>query len=655
MQTQETAEFPALQGISAALIERSQSVNLITELSDEDLNTIAADVVNGYEIDVESQSEWKSRMDKALAHASMARTENAYPFGHKSANIKFPLITSAAMQYNARAYPAIVRDQIVQCKVQGEDPSGKKAARAERVSNYMSSTFLTRIRGWDAQTDRLTLLLPVVGHLFRKRWYDASQDRIRMAIKLPCRDIIVNEGVPCLEDAPRITEELRLYPYEIESRVRMGVFQRHNFMRDTDDPHVAVEYLEQHARMDLDGDGYEEPYIFTLHKESNKIVRVVTGFGPDDIQETLDGTQVAHIEQELHYTSYTFAESLDGGFLGTGLGLLLGDTSETINTIMNQILDAGHLSSLGAGFIGARNFKLRGGPVRVNPGEFKQVNATGSDIREGIVQLRFPEPSPVLFQMLGMMIEMGREIAGVKDIMTGDAPRQQTATTTLALIEQGQMVFTATYKRIYRSLKEEFKAAAALMLKYGDADRYQAFFDSEEANLQADFDLDDLDITPVADPKSVTNMQEMARAEVLMQMAAQGVVDPQEATRRALKAAAFSDIDSLLPEQQPDPVQQEMVQLDLAKRRVDIEVQMADVQAKLARASRDMAEAETEEYTRGMGQALDQLKAMKEVIDVRQRQLGGLAGAPGNGGDFASPFDGGGGQPRGGVPVILGG
>jgi len=348
-------------------------------------------------------------------------------------------------------------------------------------------------------------------------------------------------------------------------------------------------------------------------------------------------TAIMHIRRGSYFAAYKLIPGMDGGFHGTGLGVLLGDISETINSIFNTLLDAGHYASLGGGFIGAE-LRMKGGAQRFRPGEWKMANGYGDDIRSAIVPLTFPGPDATLFQMLGMLIEAGREIASVKDVITGDAPRQQTATTTLAMIEQGMMVFTAAYKRIFRSLKAEYRMLARINAATLSREEYNAFIDDQQDHdPAADFAAADMDIEPVADPRTVTKMQAMAKGQLVMQLADQGLVDKGEALKRVAEAASIADVEALMPK--PDPMQQQMMQMQapvaetqLMQARADVELTLAKIEGERAGALKDMAAADAQIF----GAKLDGLKMMLEDRRARLESLlgsvGGMAGKPGNAG-----------------------
>ena len=660
----------------------TQSINIAAELDQSKLGEISQRVLSDYEIDKTSMEGWTARMEKGIELAALVKEEKTYPFP-RAANVKYPLVTSAALQFNARAYPAIIpADQVVKTVVHGKDPGGEKAARADRVSSFMSFQLTSEIEEWEEETDKLLMTLPITGTMERKWWYDPVQKRPRCRMLEPGA-FVVNSKVKTLSDAPRCTEELTLYPAEIKTRVMTGQFVEFDF-GDDDDKQAPEEFIEQHCRIDLDEDGYEEPYIVTLHKESQTIVRIVADFEERDVtfemtQEPVEimapafdpmtGTQimapqitmqevpsrVLSIRRGTYFVPFKFMPSIDGGYHGTGLGLLLSDISDTVNSIINMMLDAGHMASLGGGFIGSE-FRIKGGSQRFNPGEWKLANETGTNIRESIVPLTFPGPDGTLFQLLGLMIEAGKEISSTKDIMTGDAQRQMTATTTLALIEQGMMVFSAAYKRIFRALHQEYRLLAKINAQTLEPERYNAFHDmmvaGEDGQMQqvmldpaADFDLTDMDITPVADPRSVTNMQEMAKAELLQNMAAQGMINPAAAADRVLRAAQIPSLEELMMPP-PDPMQEQMAQAqammgmemmkaDLTQKLVEIDLKLAQIESEKADAMKKVSEAEVAQTRL----RFDEIKMMMEerraaIDEILRAGMGGLAAQPDNGGGF---------------------
>jgi chaperonin GroES len=616
------------------IVQIAEHPNLATELSDAQLGQIGVEVVQMHGLDYSSMSDWRDRMKKGVELATLVKEKKSYPF-ENAANVKYPLVTTAALQFNARAYPAVVPStEVVKVKTHGADPAGQKAARAERVQSHMSWQLLSQIEEWESETDKLLVQLPIVGTMFRKVWYDPVKGRQCCRVIDPGK-LVINDKVTSLEDAPRMGEEISLYPYEIKSRVRSGQFVDADYFNpednDTQSPEV---FIEQHTRLDLDEDGYEEPYIVTVHKKTYKVARIVADFETQDVRANSQG--VIAISRGSYFIDYHFLPSMDGGFLGTGLGLLLGDISETVNSIINMMMDAGHMASLGGGFLGA-NMRIKGGSQRFRPGEWKPMQATGGQIRESIVPMTFPGPDGTLFQLLGLLIEAAKEVSSTKDIMTGDTgTKNMTATTTIALIEQGMMVFTAAYKRIFRSLKCEFKIIARNNAQHTSPEEYADFHDIQQQPDQtghnggppidpaSDYSAADLDIEPVADPRSVTKMQEAAKAEFVLNLAGQGLLNPEGATRRMLEAMSIGNVDELLP--QPDPMQQAMAMMqaqaaeaDLILKQISIDQALADIEETRSKSIKNMSDAEATAYGAQMDETKLKLEALRAGIDASLR------------------------------------
>ena len=629
----------------------TQSQNLAADLAEGKLTEVARQVLDDYMLDKDSMEDWLAQMKRGIELAKLVKEVKTYPFKNPS-NVKYPLVASAALQFNARAYPAIVQaDQVVRCATFGKDATGAKAARGERVAAHMSWQLLSAIPEWEEDTDKLLLQLPIVGEMVRKWWYDPVRKRPRCRLLKPGA-FIVNEKVRSLADAPRCTEELPLYPNEIKTRIASGQFVAFEYDLETTDKQAVQNFIEQHCLIDLDDDGYPEPYIVTVHVDRETVVRVVADFEPPDVQylrqvrdvpgmviDPITGvpspvmqqqeivTGIAAIERGSYFEAFKFMPGIDGGFHGTGLGLLLGDISDTINTIINLMIDAGHMASLGGGFIGSE-FRIKGGSQRFQPGEWKMPSSTGADIKSSIVPLTFPGPDATLFQMLGLLIDAGREISSTKDIMTGDnGGKVQTATTTLALIEQGMMVSSAAYERIFRSLKAEYKMLAKINARTVTPEEYNRFHDhvgpdGQPAMLDPaqEYDASDMDIQPTADPRSVTKMQQMAKAELLTSLAERGMIAMPAAAQRVLEAAEIGDIEELVPpadpmQEQIAAMQMEMAKADLTQKMVDIDLTIADIEVKKATAIKTMADADATRAQLQLDAMMMLLKDRRDAIE----------------------------------------
>ena len=530
--------------------------NIVPMLAPEVVRKIGMEVTRGYDADSSSRADWERMTKTAMDLAMQVTQEKNWPWP-KAANVKYPLITTGAIQFSARAYPAIVQgEQVVKGMVMGPDPDGTKQERADRIGHHMSYQLLEQIQDWDEDTDKLLLQIAIVGCCFRKTYFDVTLGRPRSEM-VPAKYVVYDHATP-FKDLRRITQCLTLHKNDVIERVRGDVYvdvQLATSAGATQDDDPPYEFLEQHCWYDLDGDGYKEPYIVTVVKETSEVARIVARFDEDGIYLNARG-EVSKIDPVSYWTKYPFMPNPDGGSYDVGLGLLLNPINETINTVLNQLLDAGTLANTGGGFIG-NGLKMKGGTAKFAPGEFKPVDAGSGKIADNIYHMEFQGPSPVLFQLLGMLIEAGKDISSVKDILTGEQQGvNQPATTTLALIEQGQKVFSAIYKRVHRSLKQEFAKLFRLNRLYLQPEDYYRFQDKSAPIYLRDYQGDGTDVAPVSDPNLVSDAQELTRAEALMQQfKGDPFINQVELRRDYLKALKVQDIDTLLVTNPPPPPQ----------------------------------------------------------------------------------------------------
>jgi chaperonin GroES len=548
--------------------------NIVPMLDKNVVSKIGMEVVRGFEIDEASRVDWVRQTKLAMDLAMQVTEKKSWPWPG-AANVKYPLITSAAIQFSARAYPAIVRgEDVVKGMVIGPDPDGAKKARADRIGHHMSYQVLEEIVDWDEEEDKLLLQMAIVGCSFRKTYFDTMLGRPCSDL-VPAKDLVYDHATPWGK-LRRKTQCLRLFKNEVIERVRGEVFEDVHLgmpAGETNDEDGHHEFLEQHCWYDLDEDGYKEPYVVTVVKETGEVARIVARFDEDGILLNRKH-EVAKIEPVEYFTKYAFMPNPDGGSYDVGLGMLLNPINETVNTVLNQLLDAGTLANTGGGFIGS-GLKMKGGAARFAPGEFKSVDNSGQKIGDNIYHMQFQGPNAVLFQLLGLLIDAGKDISSVKDILTGDQQTNQTATTTLALIEQGQKVFSAIYKRVHRSLKKEFKLLFRLNKLYLKPEDYYSFQDKQEPIYLEDYQGDNTNVAPVSDPNLVSDAQELARAEALMQFKDDPFFNPIELRRNYLTALKVQNIDELLVKEAPKPPEDPRVLKVMA----DIEAQKVTVTA----------------------------------------------------------------------------
>lgn len=557
-----------------------QSKNIAEKLKEEQLTKLGEQCRIGFEKDLQSRKEWEDNITTWLKLAMQVREPKSFPWPNSS-NVKYPLISTASMQFAARAYPSLVPSdgKVVKGIVIGDDPQGQKQDRADRVASYMSYQIMHDMCNWEEDMDRLLIMLPVVGTIFKKTFYDPAEEKIQSYLISP-KDLVVNYWARSLESAERISEVIelpkRLYTERVNQKLFLDVelgdpsanefttlpLTNYNVAQDETVPYV---FVEQHTYLDLDDDGYPEPYIITFERKSGKIVRIVARFRKNDIKTNEKG-KIVSIKPTQYYTKFSFVPNPDGSFYDLGFGLLLGPLNESVNTLINQLIDAGTLSNMQSGFIG-KGMKIKMGDQRFQPGEWKPVASTADDLRKQIVPLPTKEPSEVLFKLMEALIGAGKELASVAEIFTGKMPGQNTpATTTMATVEQGMKVFTAVYKRVFRSLTKEFKLIYELNQTYLDPNTYVNILDA--AIGPNDFTSDDYDICPSADPNAVSSQEKLQKAQALLELLPIGVLDPIEVITRILKAQEQPNYEKLfnqqvqqtgqMPPPPPDPKVQEL-------------------------------------------------------------------------------------------------
>ena len=553
-----------------------EAKNMAEGLDKDTLQKIADQASAGFEYDLESRKDWEKASKEWTKLALQTVEQKTYPWPGAS-NVKYPLLSTAAMQFNARAYPALVPagNKIVKATVVGKDRDGEKAKKAERISQYMSYQILEEMDSWEEDMDKLLIMLPIVGTLFKKTYFDTVKKKPCSRLVL-AQNLVVNNWATCLEEAERISEILYISKRTLKSRQLSGVF------RDVDlgDPHVyddgnkpadsrndettPYQIIEQHCYYDLDDDGYSEPYVVTFDRYSKEVLRISARFELDGLILN-DKGDIAAIEPINYYTKFGFIPNADGSFYDIGFGVLLGPLNESVNTLINQLLDAGHLNNLQSGFLG-KGLKLKMGEHSFKPGEWKTINSTADDLKKQILPLPTKEPSAVLFQLMGTLITSGKELASVAEIFVGKMPGQNTpATTTMATIEQGMKVFTAVYKRIYRSLSSEFHKLFELNETYLNPDQYIAILDDTIG--PDDFNDEGYDVCPQADPNAMSQTEKLMKAQGLLELLPIGILDPVEVVSRVLEAQEQPNWQKLFNKQiqetgqfqpPPDPKLQEM-------------------------------------------------------------------------------------------------
>lgn len=512
--------------------------NLCARFGHDDLARLGNWVYDGYYADRLSRSKWERRSKAAMELALQIQKGKTFPWMGAS-NVAFPLITIAALQFSANSYSNIIQGtDVVHYRVVGENKSGIVTERARRIARHMSWQVLEQDQAWEEEHDRLLINLAVVGTNFVKTYFDASAG-YPVGELVTAQDLVVNYWARSLETAARKTQRFVLSRNEIYERIAQGTFRdvrqeawynstpippatdgdednRRGQSPPQDDPDAPYSFLEQHRFLDLDHDGYAEPYIVTLEEKSKCVCRIVARVASDrDVHR--EAKKILYIKPEEYFTKYSFIANPDRGFYDLGFGTLLGPLNESVSTIINQMIDNGSLQNSIGGFLG-RGMKIRGGGYTMAPFEFKRVDSTGDDIKKNMVMFEPREVPQVLFQLLGLLIEYSNRIAGTTDVMVGENPGQNTpASTFQGLQERGLNIYAWIFKRVWRSMKQEFKQRYILNSQFTGA--WKSFGPDNSVVYSEDYKGNPDQIAPVADPNMPSTTMRLQQAMFVAQRA----------------------------------------------------------------------------------------------------------------------------------------
>jgi chaperonin GroES len=638
------------------------SVNIAELLTEEELGFIAKKVISEYEDDEDSRSEWLKTYEKIMEIANQKVDANKSNDGstNNGSNVKMPVITTAALQFAARSYPEFVRNgRVMNALILGRDDNLLKKEKAVRVTDFMNYQLLVEDSQWEESFDRMLHVYPLCGLVYKKVYYNPITKKNCSEFCKPDQ-IVVHNGIKNLQTARRITHVIPTHYNTIVEKINYGIYSdvKNKLLtknsastneRDYDRP---LTELEQIRYLDLDGDGYEEPYIVTVEKETKLVLRIYRCFDMDGV-EIDENFKIKRIIRDEYYVDYHFIHAPDGSFHSIGFGQLLLPLNHAINTLINELIDAGSLANLPGGFI-SKDFRAKKGSLEFVKGEFKQLEMRGEDIAKSIYKMPFDEPSPTLFQLLGLMIQQAKELSSVTDMLQGNQKGQNMpATTSLTLVEQGLKVFNSLQKRTHRSLKQELNLLFRLNSKYLDPVLYYTVNDDQKAIAKEDFDLKALDIIPVSDPSMSSDAQRIARAqaikELIPMLPQKGAV---EAIRNYLDAlnTPAGQIAALLPtpdpnEPPPPEVQKIMAetiteqmkpqldQIEMEIKNKEAEARKIESQAKLILAEAELTRAKSQaelfeaQAIAALASVDDtkKIKILDSIINAMSQKEGGLS------------------------------
>lgn len=621
-----------LKGVDIFDIQ-DNALNVAELLGDDHLDLISNQVIDDFGIDRDSMAEWLEGIEKGIKLASQLIESKTEPWPG-AANIKHALILEACIQFSARALPEIIRDdKVAKPKKFGKDPQGLKLARAVRVATYMNYQLLEGMETWEEDLDRLLMVLAMVGTVFKKTYYCPVERENKSELCLPDK-VTINQSTKNMKQCRRITHEIELYPSEIEERKRAGVFLDVELSEDTDIEHADNDqphiFLEQHRYLDLDSDGYPEPYIVTVHETSRKVVRITPNFDSEDLDfdvEPNGDVLVRSIRRKNYFSDFHFIHAVDGTFFSYGFGYLLSHATHTINTLLNQLIDAGTLDNLQSGFIG-KGARIKGGQISFKPGKWVKADASGVDLKNSIVPLPTKGPSTVLLQLVQFLLQSYYRMISLSDIMSGQiSGSNTTAAEAMQAVEQGMKVMNSIYKRVYRGLRKELKQIYLLNRDFLSPEAYANVLDDPEADKDADFETLKADIVPVADASMSSQIEEVLKLRTVIELQ-QFIPEMQRIPlgRRLLTAMRIEEIDEILPPVDPNkPTPQQMAFAEELEAKADelnfrdreIQVKEGDLQLKAMKLQYEAAKmaAETQKLVQqanAEGASID-IKSMEAV------------------------------------------
>lgn len=552
------------------LLQFIQSENIAEMLDDDQLHQIVEDASLGFDLDESSCQDWID-MNKEAIKMIKAETKSEYTKNYAHSKVIYPLLASAIIQLASRLIPHLVRNnKVAECAVLGPDPDGVKAIKAEMVSNFFSYDLLVDSEFWLKESHKLIHIVCAWGTGYRKLYYEDGLDKVCSEVLSP-EDVIINANTSSIEKARRITVRNYMTKNQIIEYIRSDKFldvdidklkagyTQDEDYQDFEDTNPVYEILEQFCYIDLDEDGYEEPYIVYFHKDGEQVLGIYSGYDSEDIHVN-DKGKIKKVIPRPYIIDYHCIDDPAGKYHSMGLNHLLFHQNKSITSVLRQLIDSGTLANQQGGFT-TKAFKTKKREIKQELGKFTQLEIPPNvDIRSQIMALPFKEPSQVLFSLLGLLIDAGKETGFVTQALMGDSEGQNVpATTMLAIIEQGTRAFKPMVQKLFHSLKKEFRMMFYLYGKYSTFDRFIKYQDVDIKISKEIFNADELDIMPVADPTQSSEAHRYIKVQALQQMLNTPLVNV--INLPALAARILKDLQIERPEelimppqpQQPDP------------------------------------------------------------------------------------------------------
>ena len=542
--------------------------NLADLLPDDVLDPIGSELRYQYQDYKSSRKEWEKTYTQGLDLLGFKYENRTEPFQGAS-GATHPVLAEAVTQFQATAYKELMpADGPVRTQILGAQNPGK-VQQAERVKDFMNYQIMDRMKEYEPEFDSMLFHLPLAGSTFKKVYYD---DLLQRAVSkfVPADDVVVPYTATSLADAQAIVHVIKLPENEVRKQQVAGFYsdielgkpsvtiqdeitekerELEGTKRTGRNPNIYT-LLECHIDLDLEGfedigpdgqpTGIKLPYIVTIDDSSTKVLSIRRNFAPNDPKK----------QRIQYFVHFKFLPGL--GFYGFGLIHMIGGLSRTATVALRQLLDAGTLSNLPAGFK-QRGVRVKDEASPIQPGEFKDVDAPGGSLKDAFYPLPYKEPSATLLQLMGIVVQAGQRFAAISELQTGEGNQQAAVGTTMALLERGSKVMSAIHKRLYFSMKQEFKLLSKIISTYLPPEYPYDVVGGARTIKQMDFD-DRIDILPVADPNifSMTQRITLAQTELQLAMSQPKMHNLYMSYRKMYEALGVKNIDQVLPPPPPN-------------------------------------------------------------------------------------------------------
>lgn len=649
------------------LVSYIGEANIADQVDDDTLVAIGQRVARQYQEDLSSMDSWLESVKNGVELMRQEWNTKSTPWEGAS-NYKDPLLTQASIQFGDKAVLEILRGKdLISSEIVGKDPEGQKKARSERVVEAMNYQVNHDMNKWRKKQERLLYTLPNTGTMFKKTVYDPIEQIAESHI-IQYPDFVVNQATEDMEECRSFSQVLDVSDNEIEVRVRSGRWlelkaqidkgqqidkegdtrsnEQQGVIDTIDNPD---KFIEQQTFFDLDDDGYEEPYVVTIHERSQQVVRIVArfdeksimvkmddhvmtlpealqmreseeveGFGGGQLMSLLglaqpetdpDSLELLKIVPFQHITKYGFIPAPDGTFLDLGYSHLLGSIVQSINTSTNQLTDAGTLANVGGGLL-SKEFRKSMGINKMKTGQYIKTEVTAEKMAKGVFPNPSKEPSQTLFALNQQMRQKGGEFLAITDI-SGRINAQTAPTTALAIIQESMIPTSALFKRILDAESEEFQVLFRINQRTFSEQKYQQILDDEQANAKQDFNSEGIDIVPTANAEMSSKMHRIQVAELELQqfpLVLQTGGNPVPIVKSYFESIGSTLITQIFPEEgSMSPAEQQ--QLQKMQQAQELQNQIQQQQLEILTREQDRLDADTQKKIEKMDEEIDNIAA----------------------------------------------